>query len=320
MNIKKHPAELLTTLLIVATVALTMLHPASRTLADEARGNKYYTTATGATIDVSPCQAVNLDTTRKVDSSRVDVDADGTLAGNSDVAIASQKAVKTYADTKSPLAGSASITTVGTLATGNIPAGLITSGNLDSDRMPTDWTGAASITTIGTIATGTVPQANVSGLTTLDTPQFSGVKLTGLGGNADVNTLDYYKQGTFTPALAYSTPGDASFTYAGQAGKYTRIGNIVYVSIEVRLSAFAKGTGAGTLKITGLPAASFATSFLSIGYYYWPLTSTAGLIAYIDASATVVTLQKIASNNVFADIDDPDSDSMVWVTGFYFTE
>ena len=47
-----------------------------------------------------------------------DLDTDGNLAANSDSKIPSQKAVKTYADTKSLLAGSASLVTVGTITTG----------------------------------------------------------------------------------------------------------------------------------------------------------------------------------------------------------
>lgn len=43
------------------------------------------------------------------------IDTDTSLAGNLDTRIPSQKAVKAYADTKSPLAGSASLTTTGAL-------------------------------------------------------------------------------------------------------------------------------------------------------------------------------------------------------------
>lgn len=86
------------------------------------------------------------------------VDTDGTLSSNSDTRIPSQKAVKTYADTKSPLAGSSNLNTTASLITTlNIsplfsPRGFLINGKI----VPTD---AAGITlTIKTLA-GTDPSA-----------------------------------------------------------------------------------------------------------------------------------------------------------------
>ena len=60
----------------------------------------------------------------------LDEDAMGT---DSDTALATQQSIKAYADTKSPLAGSSSITTVGTIATGTWNATVIASAKLDDD-------------------------------------------------------------------------------------------------------------------------------------------------------------------------------------------
>ena len=71
-----------------------------------------------------------------------------------------------------------------------------------------------------------------------------------IGGTGAANTLDDYEEGTFTPA--YST---ASAT-ATATGRYTKVGRIVTVQIEIRWTQ--SGTSFGS--ISGLP---FATSTLN---------------------------------------------------------
>jgi len=62
--------------------------------------------------------------------------------------------------------------------------------------------------------------------------------------------LNWYEEGTFTPTITF---GGASvgITYSTQNGLYTRIGNVVYVVANVRLTS--KGSSTGTANIAGLP-------------------------------------------------------------------
>ena len=71
-----------------------------------------------------------------------------------------------------------------------------------------------------------------------------------LGGTTAANKLDDYEEGTWTPAIAYST-STGSITYTSQSGRYTKIGQVVYVSGVVTTSASSGHTG--ELNITGLP-------------------------------------------------------------------
>ena len=58
-----------------------------------------------------------------------------------------------------------------------------------------------------------------------------------------------YEEGTFTPTVIGPTPGTA--TYSTQIGKYTKIGNVVNILIDL---AWTGGTGSGaSLAVTGLP-------------------------------------------------------------------
>jgi hypothetical protein len=75
--------------------------------------------------------------------------------------------------------------------------------------------------------------------------------------SADVNTLDDYEEGTFTP-VAIGTTLAGSGTYGGsQVGTYTKIGDTVYFTLFIEWSAH---TGTGNLRITSLPFTAKNTS------------------------------------------------------------
>jgi hypothetical protein len=73
--------------------------------------------------------------------------------------------------------------------------------------------------------------------------------------------LDDYEEGTFTPTVTFS--GNAvGLTYQTDRrhGRYTKIGNRVYISINVELSN--KGSSTGDLNIEGLPFATENIAFM----------------------------------------------------------
>jgi hypothetical protein len=84
--------------------------------------------------------------------------------------------------------------------------------------------------------------------------------------SANVNTLDDYEEGTWTPNLTGTT------TYTTQVGTYTKIGR--QVTVQCRLKINAIGTGA-TTNIFGLP-------FLSIAQ------EQGGMVGFLSGSATNV--------------------------------
>ena len=111
--------------------------------------------------------------------------------------------------------------------------------------------------------------------------------------SADANTLDDYEEGTFTPTIIGTTTAGAG-TYTSQVGRYTKVGNRVFVSIAVTWSAH---TGTGNIAIAGLPFVTNATSgvlpvFTVCSSY---LTYAGELVAYAAPSQTQVTLGVNAS-------------------------
>jgi hypothetical protein len=66
---------------------------------------------------------------------------------------------------------------------------------------------------------------------------------------ADSTTLDYYKEGTWTPVIAGSSSSGTA-TYSANSGKYTRIGDLCFVDFVVTWTGH---TGTGQLLIQGWP-------------------------------------------------------------------
>ena len=71
--------------------------------------------------------------------------------------------------------------------------------------------------------------------------------------SANVNTLDDYEEGTWTPTFSFSTNGDLSVTYTTQVGSYTKIGNTVRLAFNIVTSAFTHTTASGNAQIGTLP-------------------------------------------------------------------
>ena len=71
-----------------------------------------------------------------------------------------------------------------------------------------------------------------------------------LGGTGSANKLDDYEEGTFTPVMEGSTtnPGYGG----GEAGRYTKIGNIVHFSAYVDMNPY-NSNGNGNIYFAGLP-------------------------------------------------------------------
>lgn len=68
--------------------------------------------------------------------------------------------------------------------------------------------------------------------------------------SANANFLDDYAEGSFTPTF-FGTAVSPTVTYTRNIGRYTKIGRLVYIEIDIALSAASGGGGA--LYIVGLP-------------------------------------------------------------------
>lgn len=74
--------------------------------------------------------------------------------------------------------------------------------------------------------------------------------------------LDDYEEGTWTPVLSGVTTAGTFSAGTGTAGRYIKIGKLCYVAVSLRNSTLSGA--AGTLKISGLPFATYDNQLFSI--------------------------------------------------------
>jgi hypothetical protein len=90
------------------------------------------------------------------------------------------------------------------------------------------------------------------------TPSASGAGITfpaSQSASTDVNTLDDYEEGTFSPTLKF---GSANAGMAGTfTGNYTKIGKQVTIDIRIVLSAKGSSTGIATIENLPFSGAAF---------------------------------------------------------------
>jgi len=168
-------------------------------------------------------------------------------------------------------------------------------------------TGPIVNTTIG--VGGTTPSTSGSGISFPATQSAS----------SDVNTLDDYEEGTFTPAIAF---GGASvgITYATQPGSYTKIGNKVFYFIGIQLSSKGSSTGAAT--ITGLPFTAVGTTAYVPGSNFLGNMAavTAPLMIRSISGTTTMDIYQVVANSFSAVTDTNYTNSTyTYVAGFYTT-
>ena len=93
-------------------------------------------------------------------------------------------------------------------------------------------------------------------------PAFTSIELpdASSSGTATSNVLDFYEEGSFTPVFADASSGGNEASAGSDNGYYTRIGNLVFVNIELANVNTTGLTSGNDIFITGLP---FAPASLS---------------------------------------------------------
>jgi hypothetical protein len=106
--------------------------------------------------------------------------------------------------------------------------------------------------------------------------------------SANVNCLDDYEEGTWTPTIA-STGGGAP-TYTTQQAGYVKVGYGVWFTIHITTATI--GTlAAGNITITGLPfVVGSIQSAISFSYFSGLATSMSSLGGALNVGASAITL------------------------------
>jgi hypothetical protein len=141
---------------------------------------------------------------------------------------------------------------------------------------------------IGSTASLTLGNVTVSNLITAN----GGIKFPATQvASADVNTLDDYEEGTWTPGLEFGS-ASAGMTFLLQTGRYVKIGRAVYAGFSLELSN--KGSSTGASRITGLPFTvgnSPESRWGGSCSYYDNLTSAGVVLLLLEQNSTVGALR-----------------------------
>lgn len=250
-----------------------------------------------------------------VQDSGLAVDTDGALGANSDSKIATQKAGKTYADTKIPKAISG-LTAAAAAADADLFATDQGAGALKQTLAAVKtwikaWIVKADVG-LGSVDNTSDATKNAASATlaskTLASPIVTGLlDLTGASGgqiafpaaqnaSAGANVLDDYEEGTFSAGAAFGG-GATGVTYNNQTGRYVKVGQLVFVNADVNLSSKGSSTGAATL--TGLPftSGSAPSSQGTMALWVANMASQTGWIGMVDSSATTVSVWYISGGS-----------------------
>jgi hypothetical protein len=126
-----------------------------------------------------------------------------------------------------------------------------------------ELTAPASVASDKTI---TFPDATGTVVISGTTPSLNGITFPATQvASADVNTLDDYEEGTWTPTLKTSSTNFSSITYSGQLGDYVKIGSYIYCQFFVQIASVSGGSG--DIQLTGLPFASSGSGRPNSGGY-----------------------------------------------------
>lgn len=133
--------------------------------------------------------------------------------------------------------------------------------------------------------------------------------------SANVNTLDDYEEGTFTPAITFGGAA-VGVTYSTQTGNYTKIGNRVLFDIEMILTS--KGSSTGSASVTGLPFTANGTTPVAVNVNNLAAAAITTIQSTVTNATTTLGISRYAAgaNTATADTDYTNT-SIIRLAGNY---
>jgi len=147
--------------------------------------------------------------------------------------------------------------------------------------------------------------------------------LTFNGDTAAANALDDYEEGTWTPRWYGTTSGASEGNPSNSLGKYTKIGNVVFISLFTQNIVDNESPAiVGNVRIDGLPFNTASTdkedTILSVYLLY--VSSTSGWIAQTQQNSDDIHIFNAESDFTELAIGDLGNFSDGTITGYYFTD
>jgi len=133
--------------------------------------------------------------------------------------------------------------------------------------------------------------------------------------SSDVNTLDDYEEGTWTPTVIGSTSAGTA-TYSLQSGSYTKIGNTVNFWLKL---TWTGGTGTGSLQVSSLPFTPVTTNLPVMNLLAINISLTAGQTPYCFMNGTIIQIVQLPTGGGSDTTVPYDAAGSLYITGTYPT-
>ena len=187
--------------------------------------------------------------------------------------------------------------------------------------------GVASLDSSGLLTNAQLPatisQTSVTGTTVNagTTLQIGGVATTASASDLSITTNSVANDSFFPTLLDDSLNDSESQTYISREGSYTRVGDIVFFTIEIEMLSLGLLTTSHGAKIGGLPVSAVGNSAISVGFAN-NLAITAGysVQAYVQTGSQYIVLQltDTAAGYTPLTIAQLSDDGVIWCAGHYF--
>ncbi|WJZ48167.1 hypothetical protein [Phage DSL-LC05] len=186
-----------------------------------------------------------------------------------------------------------------------------------TEVLPIVQSGATKQVSVANLTAGRALSATELTLTTgnLIVSDGKGIDFSATPGTGTSELFADYEEGTFTPVVIGPTAGTA--TYSTQVGKYTKIGNVVNILIDL---TWTGGTGSGAfLAVTGLPFTIGGSNTALAGYTTDIALSANNFAIYLaNVSSTTIYIQEAPTGGGARANINYDSAGSVTISGTYF--
>ena len=157
----------------------------------------------------------------------------------------------------------------------------------------------------------------ISGTAGIDTPALivgtGGIQI---GGTGSANKLDDYEEGTWTPVIAFGGNSVSAAYDNSVRGNYTKVGNLVTVTVRMVLTS--KGSSTGSATVRGLPFTATSNAASTSGGCIGDvagLTFANQLLLRIGDSTTFMEVQEVTEGGSLSALTNSnftDSTRLSW--------
>ena len=143
-------------------------------------------------------------------------------------------------------------------------------------------------------------------------------------GNMSSELFDTYEEGTFTPKFTFGGGSSGQSYSTVRNGFYTRVGDTVFITVRLELTA--RGSSTGTIRIADLPLTSVSTANSNCGFYIGFMANCGSnfddnnIHLVIDPNTSTITFRRMSSGGSqdMAESNLGNSSQLI-VNGFYRT-